>query len=304
MQKKDYNPLLNNCDNLIEEYIGSIVAQELKSMSGAIGQGLKSMVSRYASFSSLSLKIKEFFKVLLHPSKHASDTWDDQLLKNSMNVKDELSKVKIRMQVYSHQHRINELDDLAKTNSILSGQLDHIRKTFIGQDLTNKLDDLFVNTMGVDGVKNQFHSTVNQIHLTKDGMYLDIYDFINFIDTHTAEEIVHNIKAGGAGSFLSDGIVKLGSGLDSHVVLASYSYVLGRVCSGIYGFFNNKPILDSHVSDQVIQTVITPQLPEQPILPHHAIDHHNYGELAGGLAIGLSGYALYKYLKSRKESGF
>lgn len=330
VQKKDYIPLLSNCDNLIEEYA--------REMLGSVGQGMKHMIGRYTSLPSLSLKIKEFLNVLLHPRKYTSEIWDDQLLKNSINVKSELDRIKIQMLAYSHQYRIDELDNLAKTNHQLSSQLDYIRSKFTGSELTNRLDILFKNTMGVNSVKNHFDSTVSQIHLFRDGMYLDIYNFINFIDNHTAQEIVQNIKSGGAGSFLSNSLVKFGSGLDSYVVLTTYSLILSKISAGIYNFFHNRPIFNDPIALDVIQNTPTPQpqvsppivdakiiqnipIPQPQVSPpvidtdviqntpiHQPLidqsSHHNYGELAGGLALGLSGYALYKYLKSRKESGF
>ena len=68
VQKKDYIPLLSNCDNLIEEYA--------REMLGSVGQGMKHMIGRYTSLPSLSLKIKEFLNVLLHPRKYTSEIWD------------------------------------------------------------------------------------------------------------------------------------------------------------------------------------------------------------------------------------
>ncbi len=339
MQKKDYNPLLSNCDNLIEE---TITLSILKEIGLAFKQGLMLMVERYVSIPGLIGKLKEFFNVLKHPyGGHTNKIWEAKLEKSIDDVRSSFDNINSEI-AYVTKHPQDQLDVIerfaAKTENVkLAKEVADLRRKVDNSGIAYKgsgedrikmtidhirgLDETtekFAFHQGVGEIKNGFRTAaINQIN--QNSAYDSLVNWFHAILVNDTKDLIQQIKSEGVHSLLSSYPVKMGAQADTSIAAMIEMSIFGTIASKVYSYFKNDPdpviqnVINTHnlVSEPIIEPMPTPKYTPTIQEPHPALDLNpidtSYSNviLAGGLAAGgLAGYALYKHLKNRKSLSF
>lgn len=278
MQKKDYNPLLSNCDSLIEE---AITLSVLKEIGLAFKQGLMLMVERYVSIPTLSHRVKEFFNVLSHPfGGHANKVWEAQLKENIVRVKSSLPMhdnfEKLVNGSKTNIDKLLELKELADSNNgwlqkkiddvltvpfkeILDNRdLDKLNILLNNKEISKGIDLLYkTNSYGVNEIKNNFHSTAFYTQLYDSERYGTLAELFERIYKDTPDEVLQYIKKEGVTSIVSNFLVKLGSSIDSGVAASIHSSIFGIIAAKVYSYFK-----DNHMIDEITNQITTQDLVE------------------------------------------